>query len=71
MFMKPGNKQQLITESELADDTCQTRDPFFAVNQVSELLQDHIIPRPRPGEARPYRIMALPGEVSIIIVDHK
>ncbi|XP_071057865.1 mucin-2-like isoform X3 [Pseudochaenichthys georgianus] len=29
-----GNKQQLITESELADDTCQTRDPFSAVNQA-------------------------------------
>ncbi|XP_033987159.1 mucin-2-like [Trematomus bernacchii] len=29
-----GNKQQLITESERADDTCQTRDPFFAVNQA-------------------------------------
>ncbi|XP_010792605.1 mucin-19 [Notothenia coriiceps] len=32
--MKPGNKQQLITESELADDTCQTRDPFSAVNHA-------------------------------------
>ncbi|XP_054480407.1 mucin-19-like [Anoplopoma fimbria] len=30
----PGNKQQLITESVLAEDTCQTRDPVSAINPV-------------------------------------
>ncbi|XP_040008876.1 mucin-19-like [Xiphias gladius] len=30
----PGNKQQLITESMLNEDTCHTRDPVFAVNPV-------------------------------------
>ncbi|XP_044042781.1 mucin-5B-like isoform X2 [Siniperca chuatsi] len=29
-----GNKQQLITESVLAEDTCQTRDPVSTRNQV-------------------------------------
>lgn len=33
-LMKLGNKQQLIAESVLADDTCQTRDPVFAENEV-------------------------------------
>ncbi|XP_053270891.1 mucin-2 [Pleuronectes platessa] len=28
----PGNKQQLIAESVLTEDTCQTRDPVSAVN---------------------------------------
>ncbi|XP_045928606.1 mucin-5B [Micropterus dolomieu] len=34
-----GNKQQLIKESELADDTCQTRDPVSVTNQVRKRLQ--------------------------------
>ncbi|XP_051247766.1 mucin-2-like isoform X4 [Dicentrarchus labrax] len=34
----PGNKQQLITESVLADDTCQTRDPAFAMNEECRMF---------------------------------
>nr|XP_046234851.1 mucin-2-like [Scatophagus argus] len=34
----PGNKQQLISESVLADDTCQTRDPTSVVNTVCRLF---------------------------------
>ncbi|XP_071358816.1 mucin-2-like [Trachinotus anak] len=34
----PGNKQQLITESVLNEDTCQTRDPFSAVNPECRLF---------------------------------
>ncbi|XP_040886602.1 mucin-19-like [Toxotes jaculatrix] len=30
----PGNKQQLITESVLTEDTCQTRDPEFVMNAL-------------------------------------
>ncbi|XP_034720016.1 mucin-19-like [Etheostoma cragini] len=30
----PGNKTQLVMESVLADDKCQTRDPEFVENQV-------------------------------------
>lgn len=33
--MKSANGQQLITESVLTDDTCQTRDPAAANNPVS------------------------------------
>lgn len=35
ILLKLGNKRQLITESVLADDTCQTRDPVFTINEVS------------------------------------
>uniref|UniRef100_A0A3Q3IIT3 VWFD domain-containing protein n=1 Tax=Monopterus albus TaxID=43700 RepID=A0A3Q3IIT3_MONAL len=30
-----GNRQQLITESMITEDMCQTRDPVFTVNRVS------------------------------------
>ncbi|XP_070848713.1 mucin-6 [Chaetodon trifascialis] len=33
-----GNKQQLITESVIGDDTCQTRDPVFTDNQACRLF---------------------------------
>ncbi|AWO97913.1 putative mucin-19-like isoform 3 [Scophthalmus maximus] len=34
----PGNKQQLIAESVLTEDTCQTRDPVSAVNPLCRLF---------------------------------
>lgn len=34
LFMKPGDKQQLIAGSVLADDTCRVRDPVSAENSV-------------------------------------
>lgn len=35
LFMKLGNKQQLITESVLTEETCQIRDIVSPVNTVS------------------------------------
>lgn len=32
--LKLAHRQQLVAESTLADDTCQTRDPAFADNGV-------------------------------------
>lgn len=34
IFVKLAQRQQLVAESTLADDTCQTRDPAFADNDV-------------------------------------
>lgn len=34
IFLKLANRQQLVAESTLADDTCQTRDPAFTHNDV-------------------------------------
>ncbi|XP_050933829.1 LOW QUALITY PROTEIN: mucin-19-like [Lates calcarifer] len=34
----PGSRQQLITDSELTEDTCQTRDPISAVNPECRLF---------------------------------
>ncbi|XP_069375420.1 mucin-2-like isoform X2 [Paralichthys olivaceus] len=34
----PGSKHQLIAESMLNEDTCQTRDPVFAVNTLCRLF---------------------------------
>lgn len=34
IFFKLGNEQQLITESVIADSTCQTQDPAFVPNPV-------------------------------------
>lgn len=34
IFLKLAYRQQLVAESTLADDTCQTRDPASADNDV-------------------------------------
>nr|XP_043877711.1 mucin-2-like isoform X2 [Solea senegalensis] len=34
----PGNKQQLIAESVIPEETCQTRDPIFALNLLCRLF---------------------------------
>ncbi|XP_045928607.1 mucin-2-like [Micropterus dolomieu] len=38
-----GNKQKLITESVLADDTCQTRDPVSVTNQVCSRFMSYVM----------------------------
>lgn len=38
-FTKLADGQQLIAESTIADDACQTRDPAFATNDVCEPSQ--------------------------------
>ncbi|XP_078099338.1 mucin 5e [Sander vitreus] len=39
----PGNKNQLVKESVLPEDTCQTRDPVSAVNEVCQDFVSKII----------------------------
>lgn len=38
-FIKLADGQQLTADSTITDNTCQTRDPAFAVNEVSEPSQ--------------------------------